>query len=216
MDYDDTPQDEAPAELLLPGVLQDLIAQSGLSFRQLADQCEISPSTITELTSRARRCKPAILALLISKLTDCEKLKGDRLARYRLLFAHLYDEIKRTGEETKNVSINHIDSIEPQKLLDAVAKNADLGILISRMDTDPALTRIVSDLATMIVEKEAQLADLSANVVPFTPAPAHAKVAETPDAYPGPASADQLISSARARRTQASLASNKSKPASSS
>ena len=217
MDHDDTPQDEAPAELLLPGVLQDLIAQSGLSFRQLADQCEISPSTITELTSRARRCKPAILALLISKLTDCEKLKGDRLARYRLLFAHLYDEIKRTGEDTKNVSINHIDSIEPQKLLDAVAKNADIGILISRMDTDPALARIVSDLATMIVEKEAQLADRSATVVPFTaPSPAPAKVAESPGAYPGPASADQLISNSRARRTQASLASSKSSASSSS
>ena len=203
-------------DFALPKTLDAIIDEASISRRELAARCEISPSTLTNIMD-GQRCSPEVLQILSSKITDKTKLAGDRLASFRLLFAHLHDEIIRAGGDPSQVFIRHIEGVDIQRLNLTPEFNADLGIIAKQAAEDDQLREVISDLAGYIARKEAQLADRSATVVPFTaPSPAPAKVAESPGAYPGPASADQLISNSRARRTQASLASNKSKPASSS
>ena len=203
-------------DFALPKTLSAIIDESSISRRELAARCEISPSTLTNIMD-GQRCSPEVLQILSSKITEKTKLAGDRLAQFRLLFAHLHDEIIRAGGDPSLVFIRHIEGVDIQRLNLTPEFNADLGIIAKHAADDPLLRDVISDLAGFIARKEAQIADLSANVVPFTPtAAAPAKVAESPGAYPGPASTDQLISNSRARRTQANLASSKSKPASSS
>lgn len=203
-------------QIILPKILDELLAEAGVSRREMALRCEISPSTMRNIID-GQRCSPEVLQILSSKITEKTKLAGDRLAQFRLLFAHLHDEIIRAGGDPSQVFIRHIEGVDIQRLNLTPEFNADLGIIAKQAAEDDQLREVISDLAGYIARKEAQLADRSATVVPFTaPSPAPAKVAESPGAYPGPASADQLISNSRARRNQASLASSKSKPASSS
>lgn len=203
-------------DFALPKTLSAIIDESSISRRELAARCEISPSTLTNIMD-GQRCSPEVLQILSSKITDKTKLVGDRLASFRLLFAHLHDEIIRAGGDPSQVFIRHIEGVDIQRLNLTPEFNADLGIIAKQAAEDDQLREVISDLAGYIARKEAQLADRSANVVPFTaPSPAPAKVAETPATYPSPSDAAQILSSERARRSQAKRDSSKSSASSSS
>lgn len=203
-------------QIILPKILDELLAEAGVSRREMALRCEISPSTMRNIID-GQRCSPEVLKVIQSKLTEGTNLAGDRLAHFRLLFAHLHDEVLRSGEDPSKVFIRHIEGVDIQRLNLTPEFNADLGIIAKHAADDPLLRDVISDLAGFIARKEAQIADLSANVVPFAPVtPAPAKVAETPAAYPSPSDAAQILSNERARRNQARRDSSKSSASSSS
>ena len=203
-------------QIILPKILDELLAEAGVSRREMALRCEISPSTMRNIID-GQRCSPEVLKVIQSKLTEGTNLAGDRLAHFRLLFAHLHDEVLRSGEDPSKVFIRHIEGVDIQQLNLTPEFNADFGIIAKQAAEDSQLREIISDLAGFITRKEAQIADLSANVVPFAPiAPAPAKVAETPAAYPSPSDAAQILSNERARRNQARRDSSKSSASSSS
>jgi transcriptional regulator with XRE-family HTH domain len=191
--------------LHLPIQLGRLLDQQGISQRELARRCEISPSTITKIME-SQRCSPEVMTLL------CEKLATTVAEVYGLYCAHLHDELVRCKGDPAHVVIRHVDGVDLKQLDLTPEMNAYIGIVARGAESDDNVAKVVEAISGMLTQRAALEADLQAKVTPF-PA-ALGMVAEESAPYGEPV--DQVLAAERERRNQDKRAVSKSSSSSSS